>query len=42
MRKLIIFICVLLAGGALYALVPALFPDTPLFPRTPTADGTVG
>jgi hypothetical protein len=42
MRKLIIFICVLLAGGALYALVPNLFPDTPSFPRTPTAEGTVG
>ncbi len=42
MRKLIILICALLAGGALYALVPALFPDTPRFPRTPTSDGTVG
>ncbi len=42
MRKLIILICIAITGGALYALVPNLFPDTPSFPRTPTADGTIG
>lgn len=42
MRKLIILICILITGGAVYALMPSLFPDTPRFPRTPTAEGTVG
>ena len=43
MRKLIILICILITGGAVYALIiPSLFPDTPRFPRTPTAEGTIG
>ena len=42
MPKLIILICILITGGAVYALIPSLFPDTPRFPRTPTAEGTIG
>ena len=36
------FIGVLILVGVAYALVPALFPDTPLLPRIPSGSGTIG
>jgi hypothetical protein len=41
MRRLVILLCLALTLGSVYALTIG-FPDTPTFPRVPTADGTVG
>lgn len=43
MRKILpIFIALVVFVGAAYALVPALFPDTALFPRIPSGSGSIG
>ena len=43
MRKILpIFISIILFIGVAYALVPALFPDTALFPRIPSGSGSIG
>ncbi len=43
MRKLtFLIISLLVLAGWAYALTLSLFPDTPLFPRIPTGDGTIG
>lgn len=38
----LIVLSVVTLSGLAYALVPSLFPDTPSFPRVPTAPGTIG
>ena len=43
MRKIFpLLVALLVFAWVAYALVPALFPDTPLFPRVPTGSGTIG
>ena len=43
MRKIFpLLVALLVFAWVAYALVPALFPDTPLFPRVPTGSGSIG
>ena len=43
MKKIGIIVGILALGAiGAYALVPTLFPDTPVFPRVPVGSGTIG